>query len=199
MTAGRLASATIRSTRRSARTLLCLVSADGISLIERRGLVGRCAIFRQAQRRDARSIDDALDASFQRRLHDGARAVDVRCKNLRRVRRPKPIVGRDMEDVTDAVHDAVEKFGVADVALDDVEIEPFEIGPVAAASNKRPNDQPFAQELACDRRANEASSSCQKCNVFRRHARPPHSCAMFTLTAFARRSTPTPHFDAKAA
>ena len=128
--------------------LAALVGADPLLHRERNCLVRRTAVGAQAKCRDAAGIDDALDAGAFRLLHDDARAVHIGGKNLVRIARPEPIVGRDMKHVADASHGAPYRFCVADIAGDELQIEPVQVETRTVGSGQRAYREPFGNEFS---------------------------------------------------
>ena len=71
----------------------------------------------EPERRDAARVDDALDARFERLLHDEPRSLDIVAADLVRVFRPEPVIGGGVEEEPDALERARERGAVGEIAL----------------------------------------------------------------------------------
>ena len=142
--------------------LAALVCADRFVAGHRRGLVDRRRGASYAQRRHAAGVDNPLHAGVARGGHGRHRAFDVGAHDLLGVRRPQPIIGRHMKQITDASHGAGHRRGVAHISLDDFHRQPGQIGARAGGTHHHAHLEPALERLAHDRRTQKAGGSCHE-------------------------------------
>ena len=136
--------------------LRALVGADHV--VERHGrrLVGRRAVAIDPEHRDARRIDEPLDACRRGGLEHVHGPFDVRAVHRQRIRDPEPIVGRDVEHRVAAARRGAQRLAVGQVALGELDVETLEVAPIAAAAHERAHGAAVREQRAHDGRAQEA-------------------------------------------
>ena len=139
--------------------LAALVGADTLLFREWDGFVPRRAVVRPAERGDARGIDHALDAGAQRLLHHIACAVDIGGIDRAGVACPQAVVGRDMKDVTDAAHCPLHRVYVAEIAGDELQIEPVEVKAGTGLPHQRAHRETGLEQSSRHRRSDKAAGS----------------------------------------
>jgi hypothetical protein len=72
-------------------------------------------------------------------LHHIARTADIGGKNLAAVACPQPVIGRDVKHIPDAMHRPPDGIGVADIAIDELQIEAVEVEAGTAGPGQRPH------------------------------------------------------------
>ena len=149
--------------------LAALVGADRLVLCQRARLVGRAAIVSQLERRNARGVDDPLDAGIARGGHHDPRAIDVGAHDLVRVGRPQAVVGRDMKDIARALHGGGNGLGVAHVPFDDLELQPVEVHAGAARAHERAHAIARADQRPRHGRAHEARRTSDEREILAGH------------------------------
>src|SRR5690606_38316376 len=103
------------------------------------------------------------------RLEDVDRALHVGREHRVRVRDPKPVVRRDVEDRFAALDRGRERRRLADIADRGLDIETIEVAAIAARSNERTNALSFSEQRTHDGGADESVRSGHE----RRHLEPP--------------------------
>ena len=79
-------------------------------------------------------MDDALDPGGMGGAQQGNGAVDIGAQHGIGVRHPDAVVGGDMHHKAAPGHRPGERGGVAQVTLDNLQVEPREVAPVAAGA-----------------------------------------------------------------
>ena len=161
--------------------LAALVHANGVFRRKRRGLIDRARRARQFQGGNAARMDDALGAGSQRFQHEVAGAVDIGAQDGRRIARPEPVVGRDMEEVARAAHGGAERRPIGQIADNDLAAEVGEVVARAVGTDERPHLQPTSDKRPRHRRAEKAGSSRHQDAITR-----PQGCVHQSL--FQRRN-----------
>src|SRR5262249_56980638 len=100
-------------------------------------------------------VKDARDARVGGGLEHGARALDVGRVDLLRVFGPEAIVGGDVEDSPRALDGAPDRRRIDEVALADLDFEPFDRPPITVRSGQYAHAGAIAEQLAGDVGADE--------------------------------------------
>ena len=125
----------------------------------RQVLVRRRAVGVEAEHRDGAGIDDAPDPGIQRRFHDVARAFDVVGIHSIRVGHPQAVVGGDMVKRIATLKRARQRSAVAEFAFERFHPKTVDIAPVAVGADEDAHRLTGADELAGDRRSDEAGGA----------------------------------------
>jgi hypothetical protein len=131
--------------------LAVFVSADGLGLRERRGLVAGLPVRSGRKRGDAAGVDDALDAGALCRDHDQSGAFDIGPHDVFGIARPEPVIGGDMEEKTHVPHGPPNRAWIEQVALDDLEPQTGEVDARAGRAKQYADVVSGAHEASGDR------------------------------------------------
>ena len=123
----------------------------------------------ECQGRHAAGIDDALQPMAQRRLHYDLGSGPVVAQDLFRIARPEPVIGGDMKEMARPGHGPVEGGRIAEIALDDLEIEAGEIGARALRAHQGANPVARRDQRARHRRADEAACASNEGQILGWH------------------------------
>ena len=140
------------------RDLAALVCADCLTFGQRGGLV-RDLARAQSNGGDAAGVNDPLDTRIQRRLHDVAGALNIGGKNFVRIRGPQTIVSSHMKNVARARHCTVDRFAVAQIAFEKLDVQVSEVGVRASLTDERAHRISGLDEFVRDSRADEPACS----------------------------------------
>ena len=171
MTAGRPRSSISSRTAASAWNFDSLYGPIMSCGAARRLLVGDAAL-QDAEHRDAAGIDDALDPGRLRRQHQLAGALDIDPEHRRRVRHPQPVIGGDVKHIAAARHRRRQRGEIVERALGDLDLQPFEVAPVAVRPRQHPHLLAAAQQRPRHRRADKPGRAGHQAQPGRAAARP---------------------------